>query len=80
MASGVTFLSSGFLPYQSVKFITLKCGEIPYVGGTLGRLKVKEALYIKPGVGQNIKYGIENIYLVCYPIFEKKETFGKEVG
>jgi len=43
------------------------------------KLTISSTLYIKPGVGQNIKYGIENIYLVCYPIFEKKETSGKEV-
>ena len=31
-------------------------------------------LYIKLEVGQTIKGDIENIYLVCYPIFGKKET------
>jgi len=38
------------------------------------------ALYIKLEVGQTIKVDIENIYLVCYPIFEKKETSCKEIG
>ena len=74
MVAGLQILSSNFLAYQSVKFITLQCGEIPYVGGPLGPVKVKEALYIKLEVGQTIKGDIENIYLVCYPIFGKKET------
>jgi len=37
-------------------------------------------LYIKLEVGQTIKGDIEKIYLVCYPIFEKKETSCKEIG
>ena len=41
--------------------------------------KLHSTLYIKLGVGQNKNYAMENIYLVCYPIFEKKETDGKEV-
>ncbi len=59
--------------------MTLPCEEIPYVGGALEPIKVKESLYIKLGVGQTINYGIEKIYLVCYPIFGKKETSGKEI-
>jgi hypothetical protein len=31
-------------------------------------------------VGQTIKGAIEKIYLVCYPIFGKKETSCKEIG
>ena len=37
------------------------------------------ALYIKLEVGQTIKGDIEKIYLVCYPILEKKETSCKEI-
>ena len=72
-------LSSIFSAHETAKFITLQCGEIPDLGGPLGPLKVNESLYIKLGVGQIINYAIENIYLVCYPIFEKKETSDKEI-
>ena len=33
-------LSSRILAFQTVKFITVRCGEIPYVGGLLGPRKV----------------------------------------
>ena len=49
-----------------------------YWGHTVGQ-ELAITLYIKLGVGQIINYAIENIYLVCYPIFEKKETSDKEV-
>jgi hypothetical protein len=64
---------------QGVKFITLHHGGIPYLGGLPERSKVMLTLYIKMEVGQTIKGGIGKIYLVCYPIFEKKETSCKEV-
>jgi hypothetical protein len=41
--------------------------------------QVMRSLYIKLEVGQTIKGDIEKIYLVCYPIFEKKETSCKEI-
>jgi len=61
-----------------------KCQEQDYeepqhIGGSSSLSKVTIALYIKLGVGQIINYGIEIICLVCYPIFAKKETSGKEV-
>ena len=49
------------------------------IGGGFSHLKVTRSLYIKLEVGQTIKGDIEKIYLVCYPIFEKKETFCKEI-
>ena len=33
-------LSSRILAFQTFKFITVRCGEIPYVGGLLGPRKV----------------------------------------
>ena len=42
MVAGLQILSSCFLAYQSLKFITLPYGEIPYLGGPLGSLRVKE--------------------------------------
>ncbi len=42
--------------------------------------KLQSTLYIKLEVGQTIKADIGKIYLVCYPIFEKKETSCKEIG
>ena len=41
---------------------------------------MKTALYIKVEAGQIIKGDIEKIYLVCYPIFEEKETSCKEIA
>ena len=53
--------------------------ETLYVGGGNGHYKLKVTLYIKLEVRQTIKGDIEKIYLVCYPIFEKKETSCKEI-
>ena len=43
IVAGLQILSSWFLAYQIVKFITLQCVEIPYVWGPLGSPKVNEA-------------------------------------
>jgi hypothetical protein len=49
MVARLQIVSSGILALQTVKFITLQCGKIAYVGGTLGPLKVKEAFQsLKP--------------------------------
>jgi hypothetical protein len=53
--------------------------EPQYVGGDTDLPKLAITLYIKLGVRQTIKGDIEKIYLVCYPIFEKKETSCKEI-
>jgi hypothetical protein len=45
MVAGLQILSSEIVVSQGVKFVTLQQGEIPYIGGTLGLLKVKEACY-----------------------------------
>jgi hypothetical protein len=79
MLVGLQIGSRGSLVFQIVKFLTLQCGGIPYVGGPLGPVKVKEALYIKLQVGHTPKGEVEKNYLVCYPIFEKKETSCKEI-
>ena len=50
------------------------------MGGGTDLPKLASTLYIKLEVGQTIKGDIEKIYLVCYPIFEKKETSCKEIG
>jgi len=55
-------------------------GEIQYVGGTLGPIKVNKALYINSHVGQTPKGEGDKIYLVCYLTWEKKETSCKEIG
>ena len=48
--------------------------------GIFGSFKVPTSLYIKLEAGQTIKGDIEKIYLVCYPIFERKETSCKKIG
>ena len=42
-------------------------------------IDIQGSLYIKLEVEQTIKGDIEKIYLVWYPIFEKKETSWKEI-
>ena len=43
MVAGMQILSSEIVVSQGVKFVTLQQGEIPYIGGPLGLLKVNEA-------------------------------------
>jgi hypothetical protein len=43
MVAGLQILSSGFLAYQSVKFITITYGEIQYLGGGFSFPKVSIA-------------------------------------
>jgi hypothetical protein len=63
----------------SLQFQEKALREPQYVGGGTGLLKLSTALYIKLEVRQIIKGDIEKIYLVCYPIFERKETSCKEI-
>jgi hypothetical protein len=53
--------------------------ETLHLGGSTDLQKLKLSLYIKLEVRQIIKGDIEKIYLVCYPIFERKETSCKEI-
>jgi hypothetical protein len=43
MVAGLEILSSEFSAFQSLKFITLRYGGIPYAGGALRPLKMNEA-------------------------------------
>jgi hypothetical protein len=45
MVAGLQILSSEIVVSQGVKFVTLQQGEIPYIGGPLGLLKVNEACH-----------------------------------
>jgi hypothetical protein len=51
-----------------------------YIGVGTGLPRLAITLYIKPEAGQTIKGDIEKIFLVCYPIYEKKETSCKEIA
>ena len=65
MVAGLQILSSGFSGLHSVKFITLQYGEIPYVGGPLGPVKVKEACHTRNYL-ISLRYCINGLHLTTY--------------
>jgi hypothetical protein len=69
MLVGLQIGSRGSLVFQIVKFLTLQCGGIPYVGGTLEPLEAKEACHTQ-NCQVSSKYCINGLYIAAFGTFQ----------